>query len=83
MRRSDHPDLSAWSQVEPPPALDALVRQRATAVLERRRAEALQPRGTPSLVPAAKRPGFALEIVAYAAQITGSAARLIWRAVAG
>ena len=94
MPRSDHPDLRAWSQLEPPPALDALVRQRAMTVLERRRAETASAgqesrRGAgapnaagPSRV-TAKAPGYAFGLLAYGAQLTGSAARLLWRAVAG
>jgi hypothetical protein len=40
MRQNQHPDLGTWSREEPPASLDALVRERALAVLERRRAEA-------------------------------------------
>jgi hypothetical protein len=94
MARGDQPDLRAWSQQDPPPALEALVRQRAMTVLERRRAEtasARQELRRPAAAPnaagpsrvAAKAPGYAFELLAYGAQLTGSAARLLWRAVAG
>jgi hypothetical protein len=84
MPQSDHPELGSWSQVEPPAALDALVRQRVTAVLERRRTEEAPPPVPAHLpVPAAQRPGYPLTLMAYAAQLADSAARLIWRAGAG
>lgn len=94
MRRSDPPDLGAWSQVEPPPALDTLVRQRAMAELQRHRTEAAPARqaSRPGQAPlpaagrsraAAPGPGYALGMLAHFAQLTGSAVRLLWRAVAG
>jgi hypothetical protein len=95
MRQNQHPDLGAWSRVEPPASLDALVRERAAAVLELRRTEA--PPLTPARSPLPARPaapvrsprlvakglGYALAILAYAAQGVDGAARLFRRAVAG
>ena len=83
MPQGDHPGFGAWNQVEPPAALDALVRQRTTAVLERRRTEAHQPSPARSPVAAAQRPDYPLGTMAYVAQLVDSAVRLIWRAVAG
>jgi hypothetical protein len=94
MRPSQPPELGAWSQVDPPPLLDALVRQRARAVLERRRAEAAPTReeSRPAAAPlnaaapsrvAAQGPGYALGLLAYGAQLVDNAVRLLWRAVAG
>jgi hypothetical protein len=83
MPQGDYPELAAWSQVDPPASLDALVRQRANAVLERRRADAPPLIPARSLVPAGQRPGQALGSLTYAAQLFESATRLMRRAVTG
>jgi len=92
MRQNQHSELGAWSRVEPPAALDALVRDRAAAVLERRRAEApLVPALSPQVRFAAPAAAAVLgtEVLRYAralaargAQLVDGAARLVRRAVA-
>lgn len=85
-------ELADFTRVEPPAFLDALVKQRAGALLERRRAELAEGPNTPAadaLAPVASRLNgaeacaYAFGLLAHGIQLADGLARLIWHAMAG
>ena len=87
-------ELVQFTRVEPPAFLDALVQQRAGAILERRRTELAQ--ANPADAPEAGAPAaagselngaeacsYAFGLLAYGIQLADGVARSIWHAIAG
>lgn len=77
--------VQAWSHVAPPPALDALVRERLQRVLVEERQARQEPARAPApeYVPHHERWVYAFGLVAYGAQFAGGLVRLLWHAFAG
>jgi hypothetical protein len=87
-------ELAHFSRVEPPAALDALVKQRMGTVLERRRAKlaasaAASPPAAGAAAPVANELSgaeacsYAVGLLASGIQLADGVARLIWHALAG
>ena len=85
-------ELAGFTRVEPPAFLDALVKQRAGALLERRRAELAEgptvpaadsPAPAASTLSGAEACSYAFGLLAYGIQLADGVARLIWHAMAG
>ena len=84
-------ELADFTRVEPPAFLDALVKQRASVVLERRRTELAESNGSASsgVAPAASGLtgaevcAYAFGLLAHGVQLADGVARSIWRAIAG
>jgi hypothetical protein len=86
-------ELADFTRIEPPAFLDALVKQRAGDVLERRRSELAEASAdapaASGLTPVASRMSgaevcaYAFGLLAYGIQLADGVARLIWHAMTG
>jgi len=82
-------ELADFTRVEPPAFLDALVKQRAGEVLERRRTEQAEAPAAGTSAPVASRLSgaeacaYGVGLLAHGIQLADGVARLIWQAITG